>query len=42
MPLQIPHGAPDNEAVRIFVEFTRLEAAIKGWKFKITMHLVDA
>ena len=27
---QIPHGALDDEAVRIFVEFTRLESAIKG------------
>ena len=27
---QIPHGAPDDEAVRIFVAFTRLESAIKG------------
>lgn len=27
---QIPHGAPDNEAVRIFVAFNRLESAIKG------------
>ena len=28
--LQIPHGAPENEAVRIFIAFTRLESAIKG------------
>lgn len=27
---EIPHGAPDDEAVRIFVEFQRLESAIKS------------
>ena len=27
---QIPHGVDEKEAVRIFVQFTRLESAIKG------------
>ena len=27
---QIPHGVDESEAVRIFVQFTRLESAIKG------------
>jgi splicing factor 45 len=27
---EIPHGVDESEAVRIFVQFTRLESAIKG------------
>ena len=28
--LQIPEGVPDDEAVRIFVEFKKMDSAIKG------------
>ena len=28
--LQIPQGVDEKEAVRIFVQFTRLESAVKG------------
>ena len=35
IPHQIPSGASDDEAVRIFVEFARVESSIKG------MHAIE-
>ena len=28
--MQIPHGVSDDEAVRIFIEFSKVDTAIKG------------
>ena len=36
--IQIPHGVDEKEAVRIFVQFTRLESAIKGILKKLLPH----
>ena len=37
---EIP-GTVEEEAVRIFVEFKRMEAAIKGWFwFQLLIHLI--
>lgn len=41
-PQQIPHGVDEQEAVRIFVEFTRIESAIKGaWADSCSLTVVS-
>lgn len=42
MVLQIPHGVPEEEAVRIFVAFNRMEAAIKGIHSMLAAELPSA
>ena len=40
MHIQIPQGVSDEEAVRIFIEFSKVDTAIKGMFILLRMNLV--